>query len=187
VTNFNDRGYGFARGVDVFLKLHPHGPWEGWAGYSYLQARRLYTPFDDFQRYDIPTTPYRPDFDIPHTVQLVVERALPASASLSASFRIASGKPFTPVTGSVATPEGYYPVFGPINLDRLPLYQRLDLSLSKTHSLGHKAAMIPYLGVTNALDHRNVFAYSYSSDYSQRHPAEGAWGRVFYFGVSFQR
>ena len=186
-TNFNDRGYGLARGVDVFLKLHPRGPWQGWAGYSYLQARRLYTPFDDFQRYDIPTTAYSPDFDIPHTWQLEVERALPAAISIGASFRLASGKPFTPVTGSVATPEGYYPVFGSINSDRLPLYQRLDLSVSKTHSLGHKAAMILYLGVTNALNHRNVFAYSYSSDYSQRHRAEGAWGRVFYFGVSFQR
>ncbi|MGA2261128.1 MAG: TonB-dependent receptor [Acidobacteriota bacterium] len=187
VLNFNDKGSGSARGVDFFLKLAPSGPWQGWVSYSYLNAMRLYTPFDDFQRYDIPTARFRPDFDIPHTLQLVLQRTLTASVSLGASLRIASGKPFTPVVGSLMTPGGFLPVFGPINSGRLPLYQRLDFSLSKSCTVAREIAMILYLGATNVMDHKNVLGYVYSSDYSHRSPAEGAWGRTFYFGMSFQR
>jgi hypothetical protein len=186
-VNFNDRGSGFARGVDLFLKVAPAAGWEGWASYSFLDAMRLYTPFDDFQQYDIPTARYRPDFDIPHTLQLVLQHSLTESISAGASFRVASGKPFTPVVGSYDTPNGLVPIYGPINSERLPLYQRLDFSLSKSFSVARKVSMIVYLGVTNVMNHYNVFAYAYSSDYSRRSPAEGAWGRNFYFGMTFHR
>ena len=185
--NFNDRGNGFARGVDFFLKLAPSTRWQGWAGYSFLQARRLYTPFDDFQRYEIPTAQYRPDFDIPNTLQLVAQHSLTASVSIGASFRMASGKPFTPIAGSSDTPEGLIPLYGAIDSQRLPLYERLDFSVSKSYSVAKKVSMILFLGVNNVLDRKNVFAYAYSSDYSQRRPAEGSQGRAFYFGTSFQR
>jgi hypothetical protein len=187
VLNFSDRGDGFAHGVDLFLKVAPGRRWQGWASYSYLQAMRLYTPFDDFQRYDIPGARYRPDFDIPHTLQLVLQGSLTESISIGVSFRAASGKPFTPVVGNSNTPRGFVPIYGPINSGRLPVYQRVDLSLSKNCSVGGKVAMVLYLGAANIMNHKNVFAYAYSSDYNQRYPAEGAWGRNFYFGASFQR
>jgi hypothetical protein len=187
VLNFNDRGSGFARGVDFFLKLAPSSRWQGWAGYSYLQARRLYTPFDDFQRYEIPIAPYRPNFDIPNTIQLVAQHSLSESVSIGASFRVASGKPFTPIVGSFDTPEGFVPLYGAINSQRLPRYERLDSSLSKSYSVAKKVSMILFVGVTNVMNRKNVFAYAYSSDYSQHRPAEGSQGRAVYFGVSFQR
>jgi hypothetical protein len=187
VLNFSDRGYGSARGVDIFVKLAPGHSWQAWAGYSYLHALRLYTPFDQFDQYAIPTAPYRPDFDIPHTLQLSLSRSLTHSVSAGASFRLASGKPFTPIVGSFTTRGGAVPVYGSINADRLPVYQRLDLSLSKTVAVSGKAGMIFYFGVANATNHRNVFAYAYSADYTQRRPAEGAWARAFYFGTTFQR
>jgi vitamin B12 transporter len=187
VLNFNDRGNGFARGVDFFLKLAPSTRWQGWAGYSFLQARRLYTPYDDFQRYEIPVAKYRPDFDIPNTLQLVAQHSLTESVSVGASFRVASGKPFTPIVDSLATPEGFVPLYGAINSERLPRYERLDFSVSKSYSVAKKASMIVFLGVTNVMNRKNVFAYAYSADYSQRRPAEGSQGRAFYFGTSFQR
>jgi len=127
LLNFNSSGNGMARGVDVFFKLHPRGPWQGWAGYSYLQALRLYTPFDDFGRYDTPTQRFRPDFDIPHTLQLVLQRDLPASMSASASVRVASGKPDTPIVGAYPTAGGYVPIFGPIMPRHTPESQRTVL------------------------------------------------------------
>jgi hypothetical protein len=100
---------------------------------------------------------------------------------------MASGKPFTPIAGSYFTPEGYVPLYGAINSERLPLYERLDFSVSKSYSVGKRVSMIVFLGVTNAMNRKNVFAYAYSSDYSQHRPAEGAQERAFYFGTSFQR
>ena len=185
--NFSARGYGSAQGFDAFVKLAPNHSWQAWAGYSFLQARRLYTPFDEFGQYTIPTSPYRPDFDIPHTLQLSLQRSLTQSISLGASFRVASGKPFTPIVAGLPTPGGIVPMYGAINSGRLPLYQRLDLSLSKTCSLSRKVAMVLYFGIANATNHRNVFAYAYNTTYTQHVPAEGAWQRAFYFGTTFQR
>ncbi len=187
ILNFNDRGYGSARGADFFLKLAPSSRWQGWASYSFVNARRLYTPLNDFRRYDVPVNPFRPDFEIPHTLQLAAQGSIADSIGVAASFRVASGKPFTPIVGGRATAGEFVPVFGPVNSERLPVYQRLDLSISHSRSIGGKASLILYLGVTNALDHKNIFQYFYSPDYRQRVPAQGTWGRVFYVGMSVQR
>ncbi|HJZ95141.1 MAG TPA: TonB-dependent receptor [Candidatus Solibacter sp.] len=187
LANFNSSGYGTARGVDVFLKLKPSSAWQSWASYSYLRARRLFTAFDDYGRYDTPTAPYRPDFDIPHTLQLVLQRAITPSLSAGVTARVASGKPFTPVIAAQPSRGGFVPVFGAIGSERLPLYQRVDCSLSKMLPVARRISAVLFFGVNNVLDHHNVFAWSYSSDYTQRRPAQGAWGRAFYFGVSMQR
>ena len=100
---------------------------------------------------------------------------------------MASGKPFTPVESSFATPEGYVPVYGAINSRRLPLYQRMDLSASKSVAVANKISMILFVGLTNVMNRKNVFAYAYNADYSQHRPAEGAQTRAVYFGASFQR
>jgi hypothetical protein len=184
--NFNDRGYGFAQGADLFLKLAPSSRWQGWASYSFVKARRLYTPLEEFRRYDTAANPFRPDFEIPHTLQLAAQGSIADSIGVGASFRVASGKPFTPIVGGRAMAGEFVPVFGPVNSERLPLYQRLDLNFSHSRSIEGKASLILYLGVTNALDHKNVFQYFYSPDYRQRVPAQGTWGRAFYVGMSVQ-
>ena len=185
--NFSGRGFGRARGIDVFLKLARSAAWDVWASYSFVHARRLYTPFEDYGRYGVPAAPFRPDFEIPHTLQVVARGAVSTSVAVGASLRVASGKPFTPIVGGVGPAGRMVPIFGPINSDRLPLYQRLDVNVSHSRAIKSKASVILYVGLTNLLNHENVFEYVYSADFRERAPAPGSWRRAVYFGVTVQR
>lgn len=185
--NFSDKGDGFARGFDVFVRLFRGSRWEAWTSYSYVVARRRYTRLEDRGRYQLPERRFRPEFEIPHTLQWVFEGALTPSVTLAGSFRLASGKPFTPVVGAESKGNGYVPVYGEFNSQRYPVYHRLDLNLSRMNSLGGKTALVQFLGLTNLLDRKNAFDYTYSPDFSERRPSRSAWGRTFYFGISLQR
>ena len=185
VTRFSDRGNGTARGLDAFVTFAAHG-WDGWMGYSFLSARRLFTPMTDVGRYSIPAKPFRPDFDIPQSVQWIVNRMITPAVSAGMSARYATGKPFTPVVAAEKKSGGWLPVYGPINSARTPSYARLDLNISRMKPLGDRGRVILYAGVGNALGRRNIFQYVYSEDFSERRPADGSWGRTFFVGTTIQ-
>lgn len=182
---FTSNGYGHARGVDVFAQRQ-------WTAltlrgtYSYVDARRRWTPYEQRQRYVIPDRTWRPDFWIPHSVGLVASWNPIASITIGTAFHMASGRPVTPVTGTIVTERGVVPVFGEINSDRLPRYERFDLSSSyrrvrKSHSL------IYILGITNVFARENAFEYAYSEDYSERRPVVSAAPRSVYAAISYTR
>lgn len=184
--NFVDQGFGYATGVDALVKITPSHTLEGWASYSFVRARRLYTPVQDYRRYPVPERAFRPDFEIPHTLQLSF-RAEPFSwLGVGASFRLASGKPFTGIVDAARAPSGWIPVFGPLNAERYPSYQRLDVNTSHIHRVSEGAAIF-FVGVSNLLDRLNVFQFAYSEDFSAREPARSSWGRTWYLGVTYQR
>jgi hypothetical protein len=106
--------------------------------------------------------------------------------SLAASWRIAAGRPFTPAIGAVSTRRGFEPVWGSINSDRLPRYDRVDLSISMLKPFNTSAAVF-FASVDNLFDHHNAFEVAYSSDYSQRHLVTSSAPRSFYVGCSITR
>lgn len=183
LETFRSTGHGFARGVDLFLRVD-HGPWSGWLSYSYLDAERLYTPWRDRGRFAPPTEPFAPDFAVPHTVQLVTHRALPADLEAGLAVRLASGAPFTPVVGSEVTPFGHLPRYGTRSSQRLPDFIRVDCSLSHRFLIAERYGAVAYLGVENVFDRLNVFDYAYNDDYSRRRPARSGLGRSLYIGLS---
>jgi hypothetical protein len=184
--NFDSSGYGYARGIDTLVKGRFGHGWDGWVSYSILSAKRRWTTLENYAVFPgrAPLAP--PDFDIPEMLQVVLHGRLPASFGFGATFRAASGKPYTPVVGAEASGTGYLPVYGPINSERTPVYQRFDLTLSRAFSVD-RIAVMPYLGVNNVLNHNNIFEYVYSADFSQRRPATSTYGRAFYFGFVFQK
>jgi vitamin B12 transporter len=187
IVNFDNTGAGYARGVDTLVKARFGRNWDGWVGYSLLSAKRRWTPLEDVNVFTGTPQLAPPSFDIPHTLQMVVHGKLPASLSFGATFRIASGKPFTPVVSAKEITSTFFlPAYGPENSQRLPVYQRLDLNLSRPFRVTDKVVVMPYLGVSNALGHHNIFNYAYSIDYTERHPAVGTVGRTFYVGMIFQ-
>ena len=101
------------------------------------------------------------------------------STSVSASWRTASGRPFTPVVDARPGARGYVPVYGAVNSYRTPRYERLDLSLSVAMPFGPML----FAAVTNALGRHNVLDYAYSPDYSERRPVASALPRSVYFGM----
>jgi hypothetical protein len=179
---YSPAGYGWAEGVDVFgsrsferLDLR--------AGYSFLRARRRWTPAQERARFDLPAGTWEPDFSIPHSLELVASfRPVPAW-TVGLSWRWASGRPFTPILGARAAGDGYLPIYGPINSERLPPYARLDLSVSHPSQLAGLPVIL-FAGLSNALGRANVFQYTYSADFSRRQPVRNAAPRTFYLGFT---
>lgn len=159
--NYTNDGYGYAKGVDLFVKLSFKSA-SGWLSYSYLKARRKWKEFPDLR------PPY---FDITHNLTLVAKYDLTSHLNLGATYRFATGKPYTPAPGQH-------------NSERVPDYQRLDMSLSYLCSFFEGNFTVFYLSVSNLLGRVNIFDYRYSPDYSQREPVKSSFGRSVYFGVS---
>ncbi len=119
--------------------------------------------------------PYRLfDSDQTHILSLAVSRELGAGWEFGARFRLVSGNPTTPVTGSVfdARTGVYVPTYGPVNSDRNPMFQQLDVRVEKQFKLG-AFTLAPYLDVQNAYNATNAAGYTYNYDYSKKEAAAG--------------
>jgi vitamin B12 transporter len=160
--NYVNKGHGYSTGIDVFAK-NSYGQISGWISYSWLKARRKWM--------DSPvlTSPY---FDITHNLTLVLNANLPKNFSAGISFRYATGKPYTPAL------EKYHQA-------RVPVYEKLDLTLSYLYSFFENNVTVFYLAISNLDGRINIFDYRYSPDYQRRDAVESSFGRSVYFGVSF--
>ncbi|HVL69305.1 MAG TPA: carboxypeptidase regulatory-like domain-containing protein [Vicinamibacterales bacterium] len=178
-------GYGWAHGVDAFARWRTAGL-EITGIASWLEARRRWTAVDQQARYPLPEGAWRPDFEVPWSVRLITQVPVRRTIQAGASWRIAAGRPFTPVTGALATTRGFEPVYATINSGRLPRYERLDLSVSWLRPLAGGTAIL-FGSVDNVLDRSNFFSYAYSPDYAVRRPVVTAAPRSFYAGITFRR
>jgi len=180
---FTSDGYGSANGFDLFARGHWR-PLEFRIGYSWLQARRRWTPIFQAGRYQLPSGTWSPDFDIPQTLHAMANYKATSALTLGMSWRVASGKPFTPVLGATPTALGFDPTYGVINSDRYPLYSRVDASASYMTSLGSHTRVLFFSGVTNLTARQNIFQYKYTPDFAHREPVLSAAPRSFYFGIA---
>lgn len=184
-NEYESAGEGLARGVDVFLK---YGGFlqtrvNGWISYSYLTSNRTQLRFSPsgavFEKGPSP-------FDISHNLTLVAKARVIGFWSTGFTFRHATGRPITPITGALLIEEqGYYlPIEGPVGSERLPAFQRLDMNLSYylPFGRGHNATF--YFAVSNLLNRSNVLDYNYTADYSERTERRSNYKRFVYFGVS---
>ena len=119
--------------------------------------------------------PYRLfDHDQTHILSLAVSRKLGRGFELGVRFRLVSGDPTTPITGSVfdARTGVYVPTYGPVNSERDPAFQELDVRLEKAFKIG-SFTLAPYLDVQNAYNATNAQGYTYNYDYSKKEVAAG--------------
>lgn len=182
---FTSDGYGSARGLDLYVRrLTPKVDLKVSA--SLLQARRRWTSADQQDRFPLPDGTWAPDFDIPYSAQAVANVNLTGSLSMAASWRVAAGRPFTPAIGSIKTTGGFEPVWASINSERLPRYDRVDLSISLLKPAG-SSAVVYFASVDNLFNHRNAFEAAYSADYSTRRLVSSSSPRSFYVGCSITR
>src|SRR5262249_30046931 len=184
---FVSTGYGNARGGDLSADV-TRARFDLVADYSYLTANRRWTPFLDRGKYTLlPIGMWHPDFDLPHTAHVLGRVDMTRRLSASAGFRAASGKPETPVIGATATPTGFLPRFGAINSERLPAYERTDLTISYLSQLLGARSSVLFASVANLFGRANGFEYAYSPDYSVRRLVTSAAPRVFYCGITLTR
>lgn len=161
VLNYSNKGYGFAKGYDLFLK-HSFGLIQGRISYSFLTARRYWM--------DAPES-VSPDFDITHNLNVVLQANVSDDFKLGLAYRFATGKPYT-------SKASLY------NDSRVPDYQKLDLNVSYLHTFFENNLTIFYIGISNLLGRDNIFDYYYSPDYQERYAVKSAMLRSVYFGIS---
>ena len=119
--------------------------------------------------------PYRLfDHDQTHILSVVGSRKLGRGWELGARFRLVSGEPTTPVTGSVFdTRSGVYlPIYGATNSVRDPLFHQLDIRLEKAWKFG-AFTLAPYLDVQNVYNAKNPEGRGYNYDYTAREDVSG--------------
>jgi vitamin B12 transporter len=178
-------GHGSARGVDVFSQwLTSSLELRGSASWSH--ARRRWTPADQQARYELPDGTWAPDFDIPWTLQLIANVPLRRQRTLGLSWRAAAGRPHTPVVGATAVDGRFAPVFGGINSDRMPRYERIDAAFNWLLPVGSGTAIV-FVAANNVLGRNNGTTYAYAPDYSSRRLPANAATRSFYAGITFRR
>jgi vitamin B12 transporter len=130
----------------------------------------------------------RAPFDVTHSATAVVTHSFTPAWHVGLSHRYATGRPHTPVTSATydSVRDVYVPQYGAPMSERLPAFQRLDVSVTHLRRLG-AANVVLYSSVSNVFDRDNIHAYRYSSDYSVRVPIRSLFKRSFYVGASLSQ
>lgn len=171
-------GTGISKGVDVFLKVRLKPKFNGWISYAYTDSKR--------KQYDAASlTPA--NYDITHSMSIVGTYNVTDRLTVGASYKVSTGKPYTPVTGSMFDPNNnvYIPIFAERNSERFPTYQRIDLNAQYIFALFGRFA-VAFFALNNLLNTSNLYEYNYNFDYSQRTEINSSNKRIIYFGMGLQ-
>ncbi len=166
-------GWGFARGVEFFIKKIKRR-YDAIVVYNFLHSKRK-----ENETAVVTPSPY----EISRSLTGVFKWKW-KTWSLGLRYSYASGRPFTPLAGREwdSQSEAYLPIWGTPYSQRYPAYQRMDINGSKTLNLFNKLVVL-YFGVTNVLDNDNVLRVEYADDYSGRRDQLSIFGRSFFVGI----
>ena len=169
-TNFDNSGYGYARGVDIIAKGDLPFGLSGWISYGYIDTKRKW-----YESVGMAPSPY----DITNNFTLIAKYSITDAWQVGVDFKYATGMPYTPVTGAtyVRDLKVYQPVNGPSYSARHPDYRRLDIRLTHMTRLFDKFFTVVYVEGLNILNIHNIFSYTYSPDYSTKTGVESFFGR----------
>jgi hypothetical protein len=145
---------GRAAGLDAIVRWSRQKTVNGWITYSFLDGT---VRLADGRTVSSP-------IDVTHTLTGVARITLSSRWEVGTTARLATGRPFTPITGVDAAGK---PVYGDPDGGRMPAYQRLDARI--TRYLPMRAGLgVAYLEMLNLLDRENVQAYTYGPGYATR-------------------
>ncbi len=151
VSSYNNNGYGYARGIDIFWRDSYGGIKNAdyWISYSFLDTKREYRDFPKA------ATPY---FASKHNISVAYKQFLPKLRSLvSGTYTFASGRPYD------------NPNLVGFNQGRTKSYHDLSATIAymATENIG------VFVMCTNVLGVKNVFGYEYSTEIND----EGVYNR----------
>ncbi len=168
-----NRGHGYARGAELFLK-YAHKYFDTLFVYNFLNSKRKENDVLELLR-----SPY----EIDHSLTGIFTMKF-RNASLGIRYSFARGLPFTPLLGREWDEESlhYSPLWGTPFSQRHQNYQRLDLNGSKNIKLKNSMVIL-YFGITNLLNNKNVLRHMYNEDYSVRNNQYSIFGRSIFVGI----
>ena len=169
---FSGNRYGRAYGLELMLRLPQQGRLFGWLSYSLMRSERLrrYAIYNADQTEVTDATAMIPfAFDQAHTINLVLGYQLPRGFKVSAAFHLNTGRPesgeFSSRTQRLvnddATGRQLWSLLPLDQVDRLPVFGRLDFRASKTIAFNTFTVDI-YLDVFNILVRSEVYGYTYA-------------------------
>ena len=168
-------GEGYAYGAELFFERKV-GRLTGFAGYTFSLTRRKFPGFNEPVGADGSARYYPPKYDRIHDLNIVLDYELSSRWSATAVFNYATGQAYTKPLGRTAAFD--FPtsgtildqlVVGRVNASRLPPYNRLDISFSRTGTFFGIGEAEWQFQLINAYSRRNVWFYNYDLD---ENPAE---------------
>lgn len=171
MERYQARGKGRAYGATALVRVDPGGRFFGWISYTYVVSELW--DFDDLDTTPgyVPKPGWKPTaYDQRHLLNALVSVDLGAHWSAGARFRLATGYPYTPVTGSIFDSDGDQNTSIPsrdLNAGRMPLFHSLDLRVDKEWVFD-TWSLATYLEVQNVYNHRNVEGIQYNYDYTEQ-------------------
>ncbi|HJL22448.1 MAG TPA: TonB family protein, partial [Polyangiaceae bacterium LLY-WYZ-15_(1-7)] len=164
---FTNGGIGRIYGMEVSGRIDPIDGrrFFGYLSYTLSRSERQDREGDDWRLFD---------FDQTHIFTLVGAYKLPRGWEVGVTLRLVSGNPTTPIVGSAQdlTSGTYFPIYGRVNSERNPLFNRLDLRIEKQWIFeSWKLAL--FLDIQNVYNQQNQEGYIYNYDYTQRTPING--------------
>ncbi|MGE0399648.1 MAG: TonB-dependent receptor [Kofleriaceae bacterium] len=156
-------GRGRIYGAEMAARWQPGGKFSGFLSYTLSRSER-----NDAGTWRLF------DYDQTHILTASSSYKLGRGWEVGGTFRLVSGNPETPVTGSVydADIDLYRPLYGAVNSERSTTFHRLDLRIEKQFRLGGYP-VAGYLDLQNAYNHANREATDWSFDYTERSDIPG--------------
>ncbi len=147
-------GRGRAYGIELFVRKRK-GKLTGWIGYTLSRSERI---FDEIKGKVFPTS-----YDRTHDLSVVASYDLTPRWSVSGTFILGSGAPYTPIKSIYLVNNSPILEYGLRNAARLPMYHRLDLAVSyKLTKKDRPFESTLILSVYNVYNRKNVF-FTYTS------------------------
>ena len=144
-------------GADILVRPPKLGRVAWWATYSWLRSRTSLVNGGT-----VPSA-----LDVTHSLAVVGRLAFGRGWELGSTLRLATGRPFTPVVGGLATDNGMVPIPGLLHGERYPTYGRLDARLTRSTAVGNGLLLL-YLEALNLTNRENVATYSYDDAFRTR-------------------
>lgn len=158
-------GKGRIYGLEVLLRARFGERFFGWIAYTFQRSFRTDRPGDPERLFS---------FDQPHILTALASYQLTTKWAIGGRYRLVSGNPYTPITGSLydATTDVYVPSYGAVNSGRLGTFQALDVRVDRFWTY-QRWRLSAYLDVQNVFNRANQEGWQYSFDYRQKTPATG--------------
>ncbi len=158
--NFDNKGEGRVYGMELLLRHDFANNFTGWFTYTLSRSERRDSGENGYRLFD---------FDQTHILAVLGTYKLPRNWEIGARWRLVSGNPSTPVTGSIFNvDDGFYePTFGEANSDRLPPFHQLDVRVDKRWIFDNWM-LTAYLDIQNVYNRANAEGTSYNFDYSKK-------------------
>ncbi|MCI0449010.1 MAG: TonB-dependent receptor [Chlorobi bacterium] len=175
---YSTGGKGQAKGIDVFIKSRITNKYSTWISYAYTDSKR--------RQYDAQSE-VSANYDITHNLTFVGSYNITDNITTGLTYRISTGKPYTPVSGSNydTAHNVYEPIYSETNSGRFPTYQRMDINFQYFFSLFGRFAIVVFQ-INNLLNQKNLYDYTYNFDYSLRKEIVTTNKRQFYLGFGLQ-